>query len=89
MDRPMPMPSTNMNSELTTMLVCSSIRDNKYSPAPVKTEPRIGKILYLPVLLTSVPLMIDVSSRPTTSGSMRRPDVVAEVPSTYCRNVGM
>ena len=55
----------------------------------MKIEPTMGKILYLPVLLTRLPLTIEVRSRPTTRGSMRMPEVVAEVPSTYWRNVGM
>src|SRR6185312_5076466 len=37
---------------------------------------------------TSAPLLIDVSRSPTTIGSVRRPDTVADTPSTNCMNVG-
>lgn len=35
-----------------------------------------------------LPLPIDVISIPATIGNVRRPDVVAETPSTNCMNVG-
>ena len=50
--------------------------------------PATGKILYLPVRPTMTPLPIDVISSPATIGRVRRPDVVAETPSTNCMNVG-
>ena len=37
---------------------------------------------------TRAPLPIEVISRPTTIGRVRRPDSVAETPSTNCMNVG-
>ncbi len=39
-------------------------------------------------MLTTLPLKIDAASRPTTIGSVRTPDRVAESPSTYWRYVG-
>ena len=50
--------------------------------------PATGKILYLPVRPTMLPLPIDVMSIPATIGRVRRPEVVAETPSTNCMNVG-
>lgn len=45
----------------------------------------MGKIRYLPVLETTLPLKIEATSSPRTIGSVRTPDRVAESPSTYCR----
>ena len=50
--------------------------------------PATGNTLYLPVRPTMLPLPIDVMSMPATIGSVRRPEVVAETPSTNCMNVG-
>ncbi len=44
--------------------------------------------MYLPVRPTMLPLPIDVMSIPATIGRVRRPDVVAETPSTNCMKVG-
>ena len=54
----------------------------------ITAVPTIGKILYRPVRLDDVPLPMEVNSRPATIGSIRRPDTVAETPSTNCMNVG-
>ncbi len=50
--------------------------------------PATGKTLYLPVRPTMTPLPIEVVSIPITIGNVRRPDVVAETPSTNCMYVG-
>ncbi len=44
--------------------------------------------MYRPVRLTMTPLPIDVSSSPATIGNVRRPDIVADTPSTNCMKVG-
>ena len=36
-----------------------------------------------------MPLASAVASRPSTIGSIRSPEAVADTPFTYCRNVGM
>ena len=45
----------------------------------------MGKILYRPVLVTSWPLRMNVSSMPPTSGSSSRPAAVGVAPWTVCR----
>src|SRR5689334_7990337 len=50
--------------------------------------PTTGKTLYLPVRPTMAPLPTEVVSIPITIGKVRRPDVVAETPSTNCMYVG-
>src|SRR5947209_2096601 len=35
-----------------------------------------------------LPLPVEVTNMPTTIGRVRRPEVVAETPLTYCMNVG-
>ena len=61
-----------------------SIRDISRKASAITAVPATGKILYRPVRPTRTPLPIDVESIPTTIGSVRRPDVVAETPSTNC-----
>ena len=60
------------------------MRDSS-SASAIRAVPATGKILYRPVRPTSVPLPVDVISRPTTMGNVRTPEVVAETPLTYCR----
>ena len=57
-------------------------------PTAMIAVPTTGKILYRPVRPTSTPLPIEVISRPATIGRVRRPDTVAETPSTNCMKVG-
>ncbi|SDP31639.1 hypothetical protein SAMN04487981_12034 [Streptomyces sp. cf386] len=85
MHRPMPVPSTNMYSDSSQALEDGPMRDIRYSPTPITREPTIGKNRYLPVLLTTLPLNTEAMSSPTTIGSVRTPEMVAESPSTYCR----
>lgn len=49
------------------------------------SEPATGNILYSPVLPTITPAISEVTSRPTTIGSVRSPELVALTPFTYCR----
>ena len=74
-----------MYSDISQNAVSASMRDSRNMPSAMISEPTIGKILYRPVLPTTLPATIDVTSRPSTSGSVRRPDSVAEAPLTYCR----
>src|SRR3954464_8566861 len=60
-------------------------RDSSRRPTAIRAEPETGKILYLPVLPTIVPAAVEATNRPTTIGSVRRPDEVALTPRTYCR----
>src|SRR5579875_1099139 len=85
---PMPAPSTSRNSVSVQNPVLAFILDSRNSPAAVTAVPAIGNSRYLPVLLTNVPLPRAVASRPSTIGSIRSPDVVADTPFTYCRKVG-
>ncbi len=68
--------------------MAASIPDSSTNPTAITAVPATGKILYRPVRPTMSPLPIDVISRPATIGRVRRPDVVAETPSTNCMNVG-
>ena len=69
--------------------MCSaSIWDSSTNATAITAVPTTGKILYRPVRPTMTPLLIEVSSRPATIGSVRRPDTVADTPSTNCMNVG-
>ncbi len=48
----------------------------------------IGNTLYRPRLLISCPLVIEVTSMPTTIGSRYTPESVADTPRTTCRYSG-
>ncbi len=72
----------------TSADVCSFKRDIKNRPTAMISVPATGKILYRPVLPTIVPAAIDVINRPATRGSIRTPELVADTPLTYCKNVG-
>jgi hypothetical protein len=80
----MPAPRMNRNSDCTTADVDGSIRDLRTKAIAISAVPATGKTLYRPVRPTRVPLPVEVISMPTTIGSVRRPDVVAETPFTYC-----
>ena len=56
--------------------------------AMVRAAPRIGNILYLPVLEMRMPEKMAMPMRPTIMGSISRPDSAAEVPEDICRKVG-
>ncbi len=88
MHSPMPVPRTNRYSDCCQVGVAASIRDSSTNATAMIAVPATGKILYRPVRPTMLPLPIDVMSMPATIGSVRRPDVVAETPSTNCMNVG-
>src|SRR5690349_3191401 len=88
MHSPIPDPSTNRYTDCCHVGVAASILDNNTKPTAMIAVPATGKILYLPVRPTMLPLPIEVISMPATMGSVCRPDVVAETPSTNCMNVG-
>src|SRR3954471_555108 len=88
MHSPIPAPSTNRNTDCCQVGVAASILDSSTNPTAMVAVPATGKILYLPVRPTMFPLPIDVMSIPATIGKVRRPEVVAETPSTNCMNVG-
>ena len=88
MHRPMPVPRTNRYSDCCQVGVAASIRDSSTNATAMMAVPATGNILYRPVRPTRFPLPIEVMSMPATIGSVRRPDVVAETPSTNCMNVG-
>src|SRR3954452_1079598 len=88
MHRPRPTPKTSRSAESTQNDVVGPSRDSRKRPMAISAEPEIGKILYLPVLPTIVPAAVEATHRPTTIGSVRRPDDVALTPRTYCREVG-
>ncbi|PQM48415.1 hypothetical protein C1Y40_01380 [Mycobacterium talmoniae] len=84
MDNPMPAPSTSRYTDCSSAGVAASIRDISTKASAIRAVPATGKILYRPVRPTTVPLPVEVISMPTTIGSVRRPEVVAETPLTYC-----
>ena len=88
MHMPMPVPRMNKYNDCSRNGVAASIRDSSTNPTIMTAVPTTGKILYRPVRLTRTPLPMEVSSRPATIGSVRRPDSVAETPSTNCMKVG-
>ena len=63
-------------------------RDSRNSPTVMTAVPTTGKILYRPHRLTSWPVPIEVSSRPSIMGSSRSPDTVGEMPRTTCMYCG-
>ena len=77
-----------MNPAVSTYDVVLSRRDSKKSPTPISTVPTIGNSRYRPVLLMVCPTPTEAISSPSTSGSICRPDSVAEAPCTNCRYVG-
>ena len=85
MHRPRPTPKTTRSKESTQNDVVGSSRDSSRRPTTISAEPDTGKILYLPVRPTIVPAVVEATNRPTTIGSVRRPDEVALTPRTYCR----
>jgi hypothetical protein len=87
-EAPMPTPSTNMDSETASVPVLASSRDSRNSPSVMTAVPAIGKILYRPHLLTSWPVVIEVSSSPAIMGSSRSPDAVGVAPFTICMYCG-
>ncbi len=68
--------------------VDSVSRDSRNSATASSAVPMIGNTLYLPRLLISCPLMIEVTSRPRTMGSRYTPEIVADTPRTTCRYSG-
>src|SRR3954464_5823384 len=88
MHRPRPTPKTTRSRERTQNDVVGFSRDSRRWPTTISAEPETGKILYLPVLPTIVPEAGDATNRPTTIGSVRRPDDVALTPRTYRLYVG-
>ena len=88
MHRPIPVPSTNRYSDCCQVGVAASIWDSSTNATAMIAVPATGNTLYRPVRPTMFPLPIEVMSMPATMGSVRRPDVVAETPSTNCMNVG-
>src|SRR5262245_5789046 len=85
---PMPVPSTSIARASCQYGVRALTRDSSSMPTVMTADPTTGKILYRPVLPTTVPDTVDITSRPTTRGSVCRPDAVADTPFTYCRYVG-
>ena len=61
------------------------MRDRSKRPTVSTAQPTIGKILYRPVLVTSWPLKMNVSSMPATNGNSSRPAAVGVAPCTVCR----
>lgn len=88
MHRPMPVPRMNRYSDCSTNGVVASMRDSSRKPTTMIAVPMTGKILYRPVRPTRAPLPVEVMSRPATMGRVRKPDSVADTPSTNCMNVG-
>src|ERR1017187_6896385 len=89
MTPPMPTPRTTMYSDETTSEVDGVSRENRKRPRPTTAVPRTGKILYLPHLVTSRPLMMNVTSIPPTSGSSCSPELGGVAAGTGCRESGM
>src|SRR3954451_19533293 len=84
MHRPSPTPKTKRYRDRSQNDVVGFSRDSSTRPMAISAEPETGKILYLPVLPTIVPAAVEATNRPTTIGSVRRPDEVALTPRTYC-----
>jgi hypothetical protein len=59
--------------------------ENKKSPTDITAVPMTGKILYLPHLVTSRPLIVKVTSIPPTSGSSCSPELVGVAEWTVWR----
>src|SRR5437588_12716877 len=85
---PIPAPRITRYSDCTNAEVDGSMRDIRKKATAITAVPAMGKTLYRPVRLTRTPLPIEVVSLPRTIGRVRRPDVVADTPSTNCMYVG-
>ncbi len=84
----MPAPRMNRYSDTSQKFVVVPISDSRYRPTVISAVPTTGKILYLPHLLTSWPVPMEVISSPTIIGTSRSPDRVGETPRTTCMYCG-
>ena len=84
MRKPMPSPSTTMNSPAVTRLVFTPSMESRNMPTVMPPAPRIGRALYRPVRVGSWPAISDVIITPTIIGVSSRPLMVGEAPCTVC-----
>ena len=77
-----------MYAELARVPVATPSRDSRYIPNVISAVPTMGKILWRPHRLIAMPDSVDVSSRPTISGSSCRPELVGLAPLTTCMYCG-
>src|SRR5262245_5258061 len=88
MPSPIPVPSTSIASDTQTNPLDRSKVDKSSNPQTVTAAPPTWRTSDPPVRPTTVPESIDAASSPSTIGSIRNPDSVAELPFTTCRYIG-